>query len=300
MISSKLFKIIFLVIIASCPGVLLAAGSFSIAPAKVEVSLNPGQTVEREITVVNNLGRTSAFQVSVQDISPSSDENNPINLLGNDRGPYSLKNYVKPQLSDFVLRNGEAKTVAVTITIPKVAPPTGLYGAVTISAYAASSSNANVKIFSSLGALYFVKINGPVTEVGGLTDFRLRSGWLVIGDRQPVFEIIFHNEGNIYLNPYGFIGVKKWGRGIATKFEVKPWFVLPNSSRLREITATSTLSSGLYRADLFQNRGYNNVVDTKSIWFLKLSVWLASLLSIIILAIIYLFYRVIKNLFSTD
>lgn len=297
--NTKFLKILVYGLVIFLPSTSSASGSFSLSPAKVEVSINPGQTIERDLKIVNNLGRQANFQISIQDIAPSGDEKNPINLLGPELGPYSLKNYLKPEVGDFALRDKESRVISIKIVIPKDTPPSGLYGAVTVSTYAASSSEANARIVSSLGALYFVKINGPVREVGQLTDFRLRPGRIILGDKKSTFEIIFRNEGNIYLNPYGFIGVKKWGRGEPVKLDVKPWFVLPASSRLREIPIAGELSSGLYRADLFQNRGYNDVIDTKSIWFVKLSVLTASILILCSLVLVYFIYRLVKNLFRS-
>lgn len=266
------YFVLSLVISSFWPGLLLAASSFSIAPAKVEVSLNPGQTMERTITVTNRSAEPVAFEVGVQDIAPSGQERDPISLLGDERGPYSLKNYLIPAISSFILDGGEAKTILIKIVIPPQAPPAGLYGAVTVSTNNVIDQTAvGARVRSSLGALFFVKINGPVKETGKLIAFRLQSSRLLLGEKLPIFEIIFKNEGNIYLNPYGVIGLKKWGRGAPTVLAVDPWFVLPGSSRLREVTATDHLTSGLYRADLFQNRGYNNIIDTQSVWFLKLS-----------------------------
>jgi hypothetical protein len=279
------------------PSLARAAGSFSITPAKVEISIDPGQTEERTIVVANRLGRSATFEISVQDVAPSGDEKNPINLLGKNRGPYSLRNYVHPSIDTITLGQGEVGRVPVKISIPADAPPSGLYGAVTLSAYAATNTEVNARVISGLGALFFVRINGPVKELGKLQSFRLSPGRLIIGDRNLSFEIVYNNAGNIYLNPYGVIGVKKWGRGQAEELKVSPWFVLPSSSRLREIAYRPELEPGLYRADLFQNRGYNDVIDTESFWFLKLDWGLAIALGSALFLLGLSLWRLVRNIF---
>ena len=298
MLKERLLKNQIIITLLFIPGLVSAMGSFSLTPAKVEVLIKPGETVTREIKINNNFGRESYFSVGVQDITSSGDDRSPVSLLGNDLGPYSLKNYITPQVSDFKLRNGESKIVQVKISIPKNAPPAGLYGAVTVSTYTSSSTDSNARIISGLGSLFFVRVDGPVRETGSLSDFRLRPGLIVLGDKKPVFEVIFRNEGNIYLNPYGFIGIKKWGRQLSEKIDIKPWFVLPESNRLREIVASSTLPSGIYRADLFENRGYNNIIDNKSIWFIKLSIQAALGLILGLIIVIGSVIYVLRKIFQ--
>ncbi|MEK7552690.1 MAG: hypothetical protein AAB505_01115, partial [Patescibacteria group bacterium] len=64
-----------------------------------------------------------------------------------------------------------------------------------------------------------------------------------------------------------------------------PWFVLPASTRLREIKLDQPLPVGWYRATLTLNRGYGDIVDER---FLNLVIWswstaLAGLLLILVL-----------------
>ena len=53
-----------------------------------------------------------------------------------------------------------------------------------------------------------------------------------------------------------------WGRWRA--IVVAPNFILPDSTRIREVIAPANGFCGFYRATLKLNRGYDNIIDQRS------------------------------------
>ncbi|MCI0542566.1 hypothetical protein L0Y69_02330 [bacterium] len=246
-----------------------ARNDFSISPAKIETLVAPGDMVTRMLTVSNRHARSLDFSVSVEDISGSNNPQDPVVIGGErvDQGVYSLKDFLKPEISSFTLGSNEEITFIVTISIPEDAPPGGKYGSVLISSAGnMSGSGGGAVAISRLAALFFVRVEGEAMESGELQDFRLREEDNR-ASKEKHFEIFYKNTGNVHLNPYGRINIKNiFGREVAS-LDVPPFFSLPGAARYLEIILDGEVLPGRYRATLLLNRGYGNIVDEKALVF---------------------------------
>lgn len=250
-------------------------GDIVVGPGKTELSLSPGETSNQEIIVSNRSGSPKIINISVEDFQGTKDPNETIQFLGDNRGPYSLKDYVKPEVSQVTLNFGERLRLPVSISIPNTAAPGGLYGAVMVSASNVDQGNGEtpndsaagkVKIITQVASLFFITVKGDVIQNGELKDFKPEKNFYEQG---PItFKIISENNGSIYLSPFGSIEIKNIiGQKIGEK-EIEPWFVLPGSVRERDVLWNSNFLFGRYTATVFINRGYQNIVDQKffSFW----------------------------------
>lgn len=273
------------------------SGDYVLSQTKTEVALDPGEKAEKAISVINRSGQDLSFSLSVEDFSATTKANENIELLGNSAGLYSLKDYLKPETLSFILHHGEQMTMPVFINLPENAQPGALYGAVIISAKPANvgiNTSSKVNVVSRLASLFFVRINGAVLEQGKLLNFgSLKS---VYFGGPIVFEYNFKNSGTVYLNPYGELKVKGiFGRQIYAKW-ITPYFVLPDGIRQNRETIDSTTLFGLYRATLSLNRGYGNIIDEKSQYFIVLP-WKSLLVGFILIGLfVGLIIRLKKNI----
>jgi hypothetical protein len=194
-------------------------------------------------------------------------------LLGSDSGPYSLKDYVHVASTTFVLGHAERATIPVTVSVPADAAPGGLYGSVIITTAttptATDTANAGRNpIVTRIGTLFFIRVAGDVHEEGTLTKFSLKNDDHFLTDSRTIdFRMLFENTGSIHLNPYGLITVQNVFGSEVGQIEVEPWFALPNSVRLREVSWTPAFLFGRYTATAEINRGYDDVIDTATITF---------------------------------
>ncbi len=78
---------------------LLPENSFILSPTKIEILLDPGESTIKDLLIVNRLGRAGNFKVEIEDCQGSSIGEQPVVLLGEKRGPYPLKDYLKPQFT---------------------------------------------------------------------------------------------------------------------------------------------------------------------------------------------------------
>jgi len=255
---------------------LSSTGDIIVGPGKTEVLLSPGDTYSMSVTASNATGMTKIIKFTAEDMGASNDPSTPLQFLGDKKGPYSLKDFVKTETDQLQLLAGQRVTMPVTISIPQDAAPGGLYGAIMVAAenlpgattVPSGQVGGQVNLITRVAVLVFVRVKGDVLESSYLKDFTADKNFYEQG---PVsFKITSENTGSVYLSPYGAIEVKDMlGRTIDTR-QVDPWFVLPKVNRTRDITWNSNFLFGKYTAVLTLHRGYMNakdVIDTKSINF---------------------------------
>ena len=249
-------------------------GDFVLSPGKVELELDPGESKTILLKVSNRIGETKTFDVDVEDMGASSDPNRALVLLGDDRGPYTLRDYFSIPHRQFEVDHATRALVPVTITVPPDAEPGGHYGSVlvkTVTQQVATDDEGkplpSSAIVSRIGTLFFVTVPGDVDTEGVLEDFSLSEdrSWF---EKGPIgFEILYKNSGSIHLNPYGEIRITNMFGEEVGFVELEPWYTLPQSERLREITWNRGALYGKYTAVLQLNRGYEDIVDTQEITF---------------------------------
>lgn len=276
----------------------IQVGDFVIGPGKVELTIKPGQTVTRNISVTNRISDKRTFALAVEDMSGSADPSKAVVLLGDQSGPYSLKNYFSFPNNTFTLALGERAQIPVTITMPPNAEPGGYYGAVLVSTIQNPDEqdgvSVNTPVIARVGTLFFITVPGEFEKKGELVDFSTipKQSFFTKG---PInLGLLFDNTGSIHLGPYGEIRVTNMIGEEVGFLEIEPWFVLPKSMRLRELTWDRELLLGRYTITANINRGYDDIVDTKVIhvWILPWQFMLG------IFAIIFLLFIIIKFITS--
>lgn len=264
-------------------------GDFVLEPAKIEIIVDPGHISTTEMRLTNRTEKDLSFTVTIEDTKGSDDPTNPIILLGAERGPYSLRDYIKPEIDTFTLRPGEQITLPVTISVPADAEAGGLYGSVLFESRSVEEiTSSGSRTVSRLGALLFVRVNGDVAESGALEDFRVSGGSPVFFTEEPIgFEMLYRNNGSVHVNPYGMITIRNLFGLTVGEIEVTPYYAMPESLRYRKVTWEHGPLFGYYTATLEQNRGYDDIVDTRTLSFGVLP-WKESLVGLVVMVLIIL------------
>jgi len=264
-------------------------GDIVVGPTKVELFLNPGEKATKEIMVTNRTGRTINFSLGVEDFKGSRNPDQPIIFLGQESGPYSLKDWLRTELNEFTLKHGQRIYLPIEVSIPLDADPGGHYGAVfavvSPDTLATTTENAGqVSIVSRAGVLFFVRVNGQVQEEGQLKEISTPKNFYEAG---PVsFNILFENNGTVHLTPYGTIEIKNLLGKTVDSIELDPWFVMPDSLRLREVSWEKGFLFGKYTAVATVNRGYQDIIDQESVsfWVIPWKIVLAGLIVLFLAA----------------
>lgn len=273
-------------------------GDFVVGPGRTEVSLAPGETVVREISVTNRVSEQRTFKLEVFDIKGTADGSAALEVLEGTRGPYSIQDYVSFPDDEITLDLGERARIPVTISLPPDAEPGGFYGSILVSTIRRSSNEGaelpQNPIIARVGSHIFLTVEGEKEISGKTFDMTvLPTKWW--HESGPLtFGIAYENTGSIHLNPYGELSITNMFGEEVGYVEIEPWFVLPQSIRTREIEWNREFLFGRYTARATMNRGYNDILDEVqvSFWVLpwKLLALIFGSLFIIILAF-RLFFR---------
>lgn len=281
-------------------GTDLNRGDFVVGPGRTEISLKPGQTVTRYITVTNRVSDKRTFELVVEDIA-GGDDGASIKLMGEERGPYTLKDYISFPGTRLTLGLGERAQIPVTISIPPDAEPGGKYGSVLITTVQNDANEdtdaapiMQSPIIARIGTLFFITVPGDV-KTGGETKSLSLIGAPWWYEKGPIpFGIAYENTGSIHLNPYGELRIKNMFGEEVGYMQLDPWFVLPQSLRTREVSWDREFLLGRYTATVAINRGYDDIIDERTVvfWVLPWKIVGGTFLVIfIIIFTIRLFFR---------
>lgn len=277
---------------------LQAQNDFVVEPGKTEIFINPGESVDKSIVITNRIGKNVKFKLTTEDMVGTSDSQSPIKLLGDEKGPYSLKNFIQPEITEFSLDLGERIVIPVKVSIPLDAEPRGYYGALIVSnepdvlSEGDRAKEGQARLVSRIGALFLLRINGEGKESGSIEDFK------VIGPQKPFyeerpsgFEISFNNSGNVHLVPHGKIIIRNiLGKDVGA-IPVDAYFSLPDSIRYREVLWEEGTGLGRYTANLSLFPGYGNENQEASIsfWIIPWKILVATFVGLVII-ISFIYY----------
>lgn len=276
-----------------------AKNDFVLEPGKTELFLNPGETVTRAVYVTNRVPGKTTYKIEVEDIKGTRDENQPVLILDGQKGPYSGKSFIVPAIDKVTLGFGDRITIPVTITIPKDAPPGDYDSSVLVYNQPNSDvgNNANgasgfTRIISRLGTLIFIRVNGNAKESANLEDFRVKGPKKLFYDHGPLtFQILFNNDGNVHLVPYGTVTIKNIFGQVVDQLPVDAYFSLPDSLRYRDVKWNHEMLLGRYTATVHLERGYGGLSDDKTIafwvlpWKILVGVFVGVFLIILVLVV---------------
>jgi hypothetical protein len=253
------------------PGGDAVVGDFVVGPGKVDVTLKPGETKVVEMIVTNRTGERRVFNLTTEDMTGSNDPEKAVVLLGNERGPYSLRDYLSVTHRSFELGHNERARIPVTISIPVDAEPGGLYGSMLVDTVAIEASSGESTqtvpqsaIIARIGTLFFVTVEGEVNKEAKLLEFATIGKKRFFTSGPISFGILHENTGSIHIAPYGEVRVTNMLGEEIGFVELEPWFILPRSERLREIRFDRDFLFGRYTATINVNRSYDDIIDIKS------------------------------------
>jgi hypothetical protein len=132
-------------------------------------------------------------------------------------------------------------------------------------------------IIARIGTLFFITIPGEVAHDGNLKNFGTVPEQMFFQSSPINFGILFENKGSIHLAPYGELRITNMFKEEVGLVELEPWFVLPKSLRLREVTWNRDFLFGRYTATAYINRSYDDTIDemSYSFWVLPWKIMLA-------------------------
>ncbi len=268
---------------------------FVVGPGYFALQVSPGESKTVLLKISNRIGDRKLFQLTTEDIT-NEGSSGGVSFLGDDIGPYTLKDYISVPYERFYLDNNKRVVVPVTISIPPDAEPGGFYGSILTQIVTESQEKGGTDVaptaplISRIGTLFFVTTSGEIERSGSLVDFT------TIPDKSIYFNgpidmgIVFENTGSVHFNPYGTITITNILGGNVGQVELDPWFVMPNSLRTKELSWNREFLFGRYSVDAEIYLGYDDVVETRTLVFWVLPWKLIT----VVFAGLFIFFLVIR------
>ena len=216
----------------SCIALLLSFSiqthALTVAPARLEISGNPGQTIQGEIELYNEQNESKIFYTSYENFESNDDSGAP-KFVGGKEG---LATWVRTDAS-VSLNPQEKKTVPFTITIPAGTEPGGYFSAVFFGTQPVSEKEGEVSIGGKIGVLLLLKVNGDVRAGAGLTEYNTDEGKKVFSTLPVKLFYKINNTGADRIVPEGKITILNTFRMNSADITLNEGrgSILPNSSR---------------------------------------------------------------------
>jgi hypothetical protein len=301
-IMHRLLLLALLTLVVATSGVPFAAQALTISPVKMELEVEPGETIGSVFELYNEETVPRTLFVSYENFEPSGDLGTP-RFIGAEEG---LATWITAT-PEVVLASDERITVPFTIKVPADTKPGGYFAAVFYGGQNPNTTEGGeVAIGGKLGMLILLRVKGDITEEGGINQFGTQDGQRLFSGIPVTFITQMTNRGGDRIVPRGGITVSNIFGMEVTRLEVNKneGSILPNSSRtFSEVwsgTDRSTTTSffgaaarqwndfhvGAYRAQAELVWGSDANTSTASYWIIILPWQLIILLSFGLLAVL--------------
>lgn len=286
------------VLAAACMFVLLSASfptyaqdagrGFTVSPPIFELSANPGDSIEEVINLYNQGDADLNLAVSVEDMRPMG-EVGQVQLVTDDDGDKlpSLKDWISVDRTNVSLGIKDTVDVKFDIVVPDNASPGGHFASVAFTS-AGESDSGGAAISNKIGALVLLTVSGDVTESAKITTFKSNSSIYWHSNDKIDFNLKIQNEGNVYLNPRGYLIIKNlFGREVA-QVEVGNKNILPSATRQIPTDFQGKGLFGLYTVTLalqYGDASQKNLNGSTVFWVIPW--WQTSVAIIVMLIVIF-------------
>ncbi len=221
-----------LAFLCSPPDTARAAFSIQIAPAQIELTLDPGDTVHQKLAVRNHDTQPIDLEITVADFELSAAGVFQPSAPGHTT--YSASQWVTFPLAALHLEAGETKQTDYSIVVPGNAEPGGHYTAIMLEGASTPEENDPngeplVTLRGRVVAEILITIPGEIRRE--LLIEALSVPRIAFGAGADYADIMVTNAGNVHLTPNGY--VQTWGGLPAAAFdqEFGQFTLLPGASR---------------------------------------------------------------------
>ncbi len=221
-------KIIALLVLVLCLGfVSNKALALTISPVRVEISGNPGQIVNGQMTLINEQKVAETYYSSYLNFESQGESGTPNFVPAKD----DLGIWMST-LSSVTVPPAAQKIVDFSITIPANAEPGGHFAAI-FWGVTPPNSGDQVGVGAKTGMLVLLTVNGNISENGGITEFGVNNHQNFFTALPVSFYTRFTNNGSDRIKPAGDIVLKDMIGLTAAKVDGNPvqGNILPKSTR---------------------------------------------------------------------
>lgn len=229
MIIKKILPYFILVLAVVVLGYSSSVSAMTVSPVRYEIKGNPGETLIKEMTIINDDASPVTFYSSYANFEAQGETGSAAFVEPKD----DIGTWIKTDES-ITLKAGEQKTVSFSVKIPANAEPGGHFGIIFWGTSPEKSSDGKeLAVSAKTGLLVLLSVNGNVKEGGGLLDFGKTNNQFWYNSLPVSFVYRFKNDGGDRIKPVGQIKLRSFGFIPAKKLNANPvnGNILPASTR---------------------------------------------------------------------
>lgn len=274
------------------PAFAQSTSSTTAIPPRLELEVNPGETITQEIKVRNETDAVQYYTVFVEDFIVTDQIGTPIPVTEATSGRWSLASWITaPKV--IPVDPKQTQVLNLTITAPQNALPGGHYAMITYQP--GDPKSGDLKDTGSLighrtGTLLYVTVPGDITQDALVKKFSTDK----FHEYGPLdFLTIITNLSDIHILPQGQITIKDiFGRAVAN-LEVDMGNVFPEADRQNITTWNQKWGYGRYSANLELAYGSTGQLLNATIyfWFFPIRIVISILVLIIAILLLTLLLR---------
>lgn len=270
-----------------------AVGDFTVGPARILLSIPPGEERTVELQITNREGRLAALDLSTEDFTADPDrEGTPTFYAEDTEGPFPARGWITPEIDRLELNHAERAFINVTVKVPADAEAGDHQAALIVTRDVESQPTGGFTIVSRVAALFIITVEGDVVQEGYVDSLTVRDyfNWFF-----PVFlNLSARNLGTVHMIPDGVIEIRNIFGITVDEIPVKNWVILRGSSRSRDFEWRPAFALGYYTA-VTELKAF----DGRLLQPVSTSFWVIPLLPVlIILFVIFLVSFLVQYFFS--
>lgn len=207
-----------------------SASALTISPARMEIVGDPGTTITKDITLLNDTQSTATYYVSYSNFEAQGETGSPLFV----EPKSDLGTWMSAEES-VTLAPGDSKIVPITINIPEDAYSGGHFAVVFFGSN--PNNGGQVSVGAKTGTLVLLSISGDVLEAGGLASFDTKNSQKFYNSLPVSFQFRWKNDGNDRVKPAGSISIRSLFFIPVSKIDANKVSgnILPHSTRLFDI-----------------------------------------------------------------
>jgi hypothetical protein len=227
----KLISLLALTVFGLLPSTVSA---ITLSPTRFEVSGNPGDTLEYELSIINESQNTENYFIDFANFEASGETGDPAFTLPEE----GLGTWIKVPSKNVGVGPQEEKKIPFKIEIPQNATPGGYFAVIFLGNQSSEIAGRNVGVGSQAGVLVLLSVLGDVKEQAGVFDFNTKNKQFFYKTLPVNFEYRLKNEGGDRVKSVGKIRIHNTLFIPTERIDANPsnGNVLPGSTRKFNVT----------------------------------------------------------------
>ncbi len=285
-----LFFVIFLLGISFLTPITKAQVSLSLYPTSIRLNLNPGETWEGGVTVINT--NNFALNVNPEKENLGGGAEGAIELLGENIS-YGLASWITYNETPMSLQPEERRELSFKITVPENAQPGGHYAAILFRGLSSSETQGSgLGISGRVGSVVLVEVSGELKKSGEISQAIIPK-FISHGPLEIDFKV--KNTGNTHFSPEGTVTISGLFQNKELTWE--PRVVFPGYDRTFKASWDNRYFFGPLTVKIMAQipGGPSLMVDSFVIWAFP---WQDLLIVIVVLLLLVVLFRFFKKRFK--